>query len=370
MFDWDFTYSPILAISPAEMNALEELPEKDKDLLLPMFPLKGWVGSNTLQKSTERLKKAFGERSWVADIDSNFLADNKDYPVTGVYPREVFYEVAKLLEPNDGYKNWVDYVGSLPNAIPVVQHQDLSMLEDQFDALQRLGRGTALRFKIDDLASNKYLDIIDRLSGLVTGKLLVFFDYGKIQKDVLDSVEVVVRDVQKINSSFKSVIIFISGSSFPDEFGARSGDSTIYERRLFDRVRAEVPDAKLVYSDRGGARAESLGGGAGTPVPRIDYPLNNEWRYIRRPTEASDLGIITKETAYTLIAQKLKKERYWDSTLALWGTQLIELTSKGDAFGINSPGKSTAVRLNIHMYRQLYYDNPAGLGDTDEDWVD
>ena len=370
MFDLDFTYSPILSISPAEMNALEELPEKDKNLILPMFPLKGWVGSNTLQKSTERIKKAFGTRCWIADIDENFLSDNKEHPVTGTYPREVFYEVARLLEPDNGYENWVAYIEATPNAIPVIQHQDISALETQVAAFESLGRGIALRFRIDDFASGKYVDVVERLSPLVSGNLLVFFDYGKINGGVMDSVGMVVKDVQFINRKFQSVFIMISGSSFPDGFQARSGDFTIYERRLFNRVRDEVADARLVYSDRGGARAQSLGGGAGAPVPRIDYPLNNEWRFIRRPAEDADLGVVSKEMAYTIIAQKLIKENYWNPMLALWGTQLIELTSKGDAFGINSPLKSTAVRLNIHMHHQLCYDNPDGLGDTDEDWID
>jgi hypothetical protein len=49
---------------------------------------------------------------------------------------------------------------------------------------------------------------------------------------------------------------------------------------------------------------------------------------------------------------------------------MIELTSKGDEFGIASPSAATTVRINIHLHRQLYYDSPVELTDTDEDWED
>lgn len=49
--NFPYKYAPILAISPAEMTALEELPDKDKDIMLPIIPLKGWVGSQRLENS-------------------------------------------------------------------------------------------------------------------------------------------------------------------------------------------------------------------------------------------------------------------------------------------------------------------------------
>ena len=63
-------------------------------------------------------------------------------------------------------------------------------------------------------------------------------------------------------------------------------------------------------------------------------------------------------------------EDYWISDLHVWGTQKIELTGKGDKYGIDSPWMATAVRINIHLHQQLYYDSPAELTDTDEDWED
>lgn len=128
----------------------------------------------------------------------------------------------------------------------------------------------------------------------------------------------------------------------------------------------------MIYSDRGSARADKIGGGGGIPSPRIDYPLANDWRFIREEFEDStspEDG--EKEELYTLIAEKIMKSNYWNPELRVWGTQVIELTSKGEMLGINSPMRSTAVRINIHMHQQLYYDAPEDvLLDTDEDWED
>ena len=65
------------------------------------------------------------------------------------------------------------------------------------------------------------------------------------------------------------------------------------------------------------------------------------------------------------------KSSYWIDGLHVWGTQVIEFTSKKHKLGINSPARATAVRINLHMHQQLYYNSSlATLLDTDEDWED
>ena len=84
----------------------------------------------------------------------------------------------------------------------------------------------------------------------------------------------------------------------------------------------------FVYSDRGGARAEKNKGGGGTPPPRIDYPLKNDWRFVRK--ELNEEAGEERKTLYKEAALEVIKSDYWEPSLALWGTQMIELTSKGD----------------------------------------
>ncbi|WP_407300889.1 beta family protein [Klebsiella quasipneumoniae] len=53
---FDYKYAPILSLSLSEMEALENLPEKDKDLILPIFPLKGWMSSQLLENSLKKIR--------------------------------------------------------------------------------------------------------------------------------------------------------------------------------------------------------------------------------------------------------------------------------------------------------------------------
>lgn len=106
----------------------------------------------------------------------------------------------------------------------------------------------------------------------------------------------------------------------------------------------------------------------GLPPPRIDYPLKNDWRFVRKEFDSGES--LSKEELYQNAAIEVMESDYWVPELALWGTQMIELTSKGDDFGITNAARATSVRINIHMYLQLHYFDIIEELDTDEEWVD
>src|SRR5690606_11044343 len=99
-----YKYAPILSLRPSEINALEELTEKDKELIFPIILLRGWVVSKKLENSIPRIQKAFGEHLFALDIDSSFVDETKK--VSGEYTRDVFREIQALLSPENGYNNW------------------------------------------------------------------------------------------------------------------------------------------------------------------------------------------------------------------------------------------------------------------------
>lgn len=355
------------------MTALEELPDKDKDILLPIIPLKGWVGSHNLKNTIPRIEKAIGDRHWVADIDASFIKNNKQKELTGEYPREVFEEIKALLSPDNGYDNWYQYLRGFPKAIPTIQLANPDQVTSQINKLNSLGRGLVVKFTLEDINSRRYLEVLQSISELNINNVLIVFDYGQINSEILTFTAAVSSVIEQAHNILPTAIITISCSSFPSSFSNKGvGEHTIYERLLFNKVSNAHQTIKMIYSDRGGARAEKIGGGGGIPSPRIDYPLENDWRFIRKEFEdfsSPEEG--EKEELYTLIAQKIIGADYWKENLAVWGTQVIELTSKGDMLGINSPIRATAVRINIHMHQQLYYGAPIDdLIDTDEDWED
>ncbi len=371
---FNYRYAPILSISPAEMTALEELPDKDKDIILPIIPLRGWVGSEKLEKSTSRLRKAIGNRAWIADIDASFVQENKEKQITGKYPREVFYEIEKLLSPNNGYENWFQYLRLKENiaAIPTIQLGDSGQLNSQIAKLNTLNRGMVAKFTVEHINSGFHLVVLDTLKKLGITNVFVVFDYGQSGREILTFAAAISSTIQKTHSFLSHALISISSSSFPSSFsGVHRGENPIYERQLYQIVSQACVGINLLYSDRGSSRADKIGGGGGIPSPRIDYPLANDWRFIRNEFEdSSEPDDGEKEELYTLAAKDIMKQDYWNPELRVWGTQVIEFTSKGEMLGINSPMRATAVRINIHLHQQLYYDAPAGLLDTDEEWED
>ena len=365
--NFQYKYAPILAIKPAEMTALEELPEKDRDLMLPIIPLKGWVRSEKLENSMQRIEKAFGKRSWIADIDKSFLENKQEYT------REVFNEIKNLLDPTNGYDNWYKYLksGDYDHIIPTIQLGDISQIETQVDKLNSLNRGLAVKITWDPNNPMAHAPILDPIKEKELNNIFVIFDCGQIKRNFLESAAGVSNTVEKAHDIIPSGLFAISCSSFPSSFsGEEKGKNSICERLLYNLVSKSCDGVRMIYSDRASARAEKIRGGGAIPSPRIDYPLKVDWRFIRKEFEnSSSPGDGEKEELYTQIAKIMMKQDYWKSDLRIWGTQVIELTSRGEMLGINSAIRSTAVRINIHMHQQLYYDLEE-MPDTDEDWQD
>lgn len=373
MIDKAYNYLPILALSTAEMSALEQLPDKDKDILLPIFPIKGWLGSKTLDKTISRIETSIGSRPWIADIDRDFIVNNKKYLADPDSQRPVFKEVDKLLDPTNGYEQWVQYVTNLTNVIPTLQTHELEQIGKQIDNLSTLGRGLVVRLKIKKDSPEKINTIVRALIASKLKDLLILLDFEDIKRsDVLQSQQYGLL-VSKLSTLLPSAIFSTSASSFPSSFsGSYRGELPIYERQLHTAVCKLCEDVRVIYSDRGSARANKTNGGGGLPPPRIDYPLRNDWRYVRKEFEdSSNVAESEKHALYKEAAKEIVESDYWNPHLRLWGVQMIEKTVElRDNYCITSPNRSTAVRINIHLYQQLHYSSNFDLLDTEEDWED
>lgn len=369
---FNYKYAPILSLSLSEMEALENLPEKDKDLILPIFPLKGWMSSQLLENSLKKIKKTISDRRWIASFDKDYLSDNKDFLLKGTYPREVFYQLVELKNPNDGYNNWYNFLREIPEAIPTVFLDELSQLENQINKLVSLNRGLVFIFDVKKITLTTYNEIINVVSNLRINDLFFVYDVGTIGSNFNDYFQPLLNLINKTKDVIPFTRITISGTSFPFNFaGYHKGVHSIYERRLFNKLNNVINFYPMIYSDRGSARIDKQSGGGSVPPPRIDFALKEEWPFIRhefKDPKYPEKG--EKESLYYLCAQETMKEDYWPENLHLWGTQMIELTAKKEKFGINTPQKATAVRINLHLYTQLHYHSVLEDIDTDEDWVD
>lgn len=366
-------YIPILAISNAEMTALEQLPDKDKDELLPLFPLRGWLSSQKLENSLNRIKSAIGNRPWIADIDEKFLSNNKVFLFTGKYPdKPVFNEISKLLDSDKGFDAWFRFIESKKNAIPCLRHENLDNIELQIEKLSSLNRGVVLRINLNESNIEKHKRIVSALKSTNAKDILVIYDLESVDVNFNERVALLESFMLEAKHALPDLTISISGSSFPTGFaGQHHGENSIYERILFNNMEARNIFSPLIYSDRGSARATKQEGGAGVPPPRIDYPLKKDWIFSRR--EIDDNSPNSKEkrkAAYIEIAQEIINNQSWVPELRLWGTQQIEITSESSDFGIYSALRSTAVRINIHLFNQLHYNSEITALNTDEEWID
>lgn len=372
-FYTSYSYIPILAISPAEMSALEELPDKDKDGVLPVFCLKRWMTSNKLESTLKRIGKSIDDRPWIADFDIDFLNNDKTFRFTGNHPKnQIFEELKDLIRPENGFSNWCEFITENPNIIPCIRFESLENIERQIHRLASLGRGVVFKIRPVEKNINKH-DLITKIIGdMKINDALIIYDLETVDRDYQEHLPIVKKFIATASKNISNIAISISSTSFPNGFSKQKrGHNSIYERLIFNALVESEEFNWLIYSDRGSARASKQDGGSGTPPPRIDYPLKKDWQFVRREFDDKiENAKEERQKIYIEIANEVVNEEYWIPELRLWGTQQIELTAEGNAFGIYSAQRATAARINIHLYNQLHYNDSLDDINTDEEWTD
>lgn len=348
----DVTYLPILSVRPGEMRALEELPNRTKDRMLPYVPLRPWVGAHRLASALNRIEEAYADRALIIGV-----GDREPYK-----PRPVFDELDELRNPNAGFRNWIHFLRDHENFIPAAQ-LFAGEIEDenaQIEELANLDRGIVLHVPRDAFGGLELL--AQRVSAhFPDGENALFIlDFGTVRVDHLQVGMISVGLIQTIRQACPRAYCAISATSFPSAFDGLN-DQPIYERRLFEVIEEQA--ARLIYSDRGSARIDQPGGGGGQPYPRIDYSLARDWRFYRSNVQNGFLG-------YQQQALELSRTDFWNPDIRVWGTQMIERTIAGDRSAISDPRKATAARINLHLQVQTFFEDPEEAEETEEDWED
>lgn len=343
------------------MLALGELPNKDKDAIMPLFRLSPWGVSHHLDSSVERIRKAFGTRPAYLELgDAGYVDPEKRRPVHG--------ELDELRDAQNGYQKWYEFLNREEHEYFIPGLQTGGSLADfyqQIELLYSLGRGVLIRFKSpsEGAVSAAARAISERTGGGVSVTFVLDFEK---QDSGFENLEEEIKTLIKIiYDNCSSAKIAVSASSFPGSFTSIS-DQEIYERVVFNNLVDDV-SSELIYSDRGSARAEKQLGGGGLPAPRVDYAKKTKWYFFRQssPLASTFKGYQAQALAVT------RDPKVWDKGLKLWACQMIERTAAGDdQGGISSPNRSTAVRINLHLHRQIFYYDDVGFLDTDEEWTD
>ncbi len=349
-------YVPTLGIRPSEMNALEYLPSATKNRLMPCIILAPWVNSYDLGKSIKRFEKAYPDKPYFLDLDRVYSLKNSERPA--------LKEMKGLLDPTDGYKNWLNFIKIYKNVCPCIQYkdQDTNQIQQQIQAIKELGRPYCLRIDIKDK------DIAQNISNIIPAfenetNYTIILESGWVQDPLTLITELSGFITKQLSTLNQDIPIVISCTSFPKGFGTISGvHSTPFKnRQLVDRLRNNS-DNRIIYGDWGSARPREniLGGSA--PIPRIDYPTKNTW-YIARNKQAG--------WNYQIAANKIITNNNWLGRIGIWGEEMIERTAKNQSLGINTPQKNVASRINIHLHLQAFYDTDSlNTIDLEDDFVD
>nr|WP_248698630.1 beta family protein [Escherichia coli] len=115
-----------------------------------------------------------------------------------------------------------------------------------------------------------------------------------------------------------------------------------------------------IYGDHGSIHSVVYDNIIGRYVPRIDIALNDSWYFERRPGMNKE-GFI--EAAKSILAEYPHYQRE-DS----WGAAMIRNAAIGDIAGMGSPAKWIAVRVNLHLNKQIELSEALQYGfDHDEE---
>lgn len=350
------SYIPTIFLRNAELKAVLELPDSAKDLLTPIFCLKPWMNSKLLESAMAQIEKAFGARDYFLDIDPFD-------PVKEV-KRQAQREFLDLIDHSDENQSWVDFFDKYPRAYPCIQvnHGKPSAVRNQIDGFTE--REKTFLVRLDRESGSRFADVINEVCATGHSNFGFVLDAGW-SRDLLSRiswVDALVKQIVALRGS--DIPVSVTGSSFPNSFtGVELGKKfPIQERLLFRQLQQNNNQARLVYGDWASSRSPSEGGGGGNPIPpRIDLATGSEWESFRCRDE--DGGFLEA-------AKAASDSENFPQSLDIWATYMIKLTALGEPNGIRTLTKATAARINMHLYRQLYYDNFDPAPDTDDDYLE
>lgn len=350
-------YVPTIYLRPAELQAVSELPDSSKDILTPIFCLKPWVGSKHLEKAMDKITSVFGDRPFFLDVD-------QFYEVKEV-TRPAHEEFLELLDDENDNETWVEFFAERPSVYPClrIEHGDAEKVQGQVDAFTEMERTFLVRVNYGEV--HDPFSIVDAVCERAEHSDFGFVIDVGWGRDILSRIawaDPIIKRIVELRGS--SVPVIVSGSSFPNSFTEyETGEAAeLNERSLFSQLQALNNEARLVYGDWASSRSPTEGGGGAKPPPRIDLSTQTSWEIFRFPEEDGGFPIAAKEA--------MDSPNY-PSGLHIWGTYMIEATALNDPNGIrNSPKIAAAVRINLHLYNQLYFDDPGSAPDTDDEFIE
>ncbi len=364
----DYEYVPTIRTRASELLAVDNLLPESKKKILPFVCLSKANRVSNAKAAYLKWNEAFTEPSIIG------LADNS---------RLVVDEYDFLTLPDDGFKNWRDFVSDAKktnvNIIPslilnnhVGKRDFVKQLRDFESEFGPVVLKINPLFRRDVAAATTAASVIS-----TTSNILFILDVGQIsreqQRSALDATVQALNELRSIDTSFD---IVTASTSFPRMFQGYTlnsnesyGEIPMLEWENYHALGGK-PVAK--YGDYAGIHGEFYEGSYAKFVARVDYPTPAAWIFERRkPTQLDE----EREYLYSLAAQSIITSESWDDSLNVWGSKIIRDAASNNLDKFGTPGKWISVRMNLHIERIIRFLNedisiPSHTppSDWDDDW--
>lgn len=347
------------------MRAVKELPDSTKDSLTPIFCLKPWSVTAHLGQAVEKISATFGEnRKFFLDIDPfHEVAEIK---------RPAQEEFLGLIESEDKAQNWIDFLQDHSNACPCIQVDNASIDDviKQIDAFTNMDRPFLVRLLHGGASGHDWSGLVDAVcrTDHTNFGFVVDMEWSRDQISRIVWADPIIKRIVSLRGD--SIPICVNGSSFPNSFtGFDSGDGVPNQERLaFRNLVSANNQARLIYGDWASSRPP------GEPIPikneippRIDLPTGEGWEFYR---------IRKDEGGFKEAARLAMQSPSFPHDLDIWATYTIASTAQAPADDednnaiIRSGSRAAAARINLHLYRQQFFEDFDPAPDTDDDFIE
>lgn len=346
----NYSYYPALRTRSAEMTGLSNLPHDKKEKILPLISLGKWPRSEEIQVSLDKSLEVMNNLPFILDVTK----ENSHHCASSF----------ELLSQENGFRNWIEFCSQSENIIPVIQMPDSARLRDisiQARTLEEEKGSIAFRIR------NLNTDINKTLTSLVSMRspenAIVFIDLSYIRGNVSAITAAAINSINQIRTEIPEAIICVLATSFPSSVtnfcreNGQSGYIDIIERELHQNIGGSDV---AIYGDHGSIHSVVYDNVIGRYVPRIDIALDDSWYFERRPGLNKE-GFI--EAAKSILSDY---PHYYEENS--WGALMIRNAASGNIAGMGSPGKWIAVRVNLHLTKQIELSEALKFGfDHDDD---
>ncbi|MFW8634039.1 beta family protein [Cribrihabitans pelagius] len=299
----------------------------------------------------DRIHEVYPDRPYFLDIDPFYDKEAK---------RPAQHDYYALIE-DETKQSWVEFFDEYPNAFPCIQvnRADSAAIQNQIDGFT--AREKIFLVRLDHGNGRGFSDVIHTVCNVGHSNFGFVLDAGW-SRDLLSRtnwIDGLVKQIVDLRGD--DIPIIVTGSSFPDSFTEYSlGDEVeVAERLLFSQLQRANNRARLIYGDWASSRSPSEGGGGAVIPPGIDLATERSWEIYRSEDDAPE---------FSDLAQEVMASPNYPTGLAIWATYMIASTALGDPNGITTLRRATAVRINMHLYRQLNFGRFEPAPDTDDDY--